>query len=653
MCGICGFTHPGLAGDAEGLLVLAGRMANTLGHRGPDDSGKYAEPRVGLGLGHCRLSILDLSPAGAQPMRSPDGRYVLVHNGEIYNFKELRTELEQLGGEYLPWRSDSDTEVILAAVAAWGIRDALTRLTGMFAFALWDCEASTLYLARDRMGEKPLYYGRAGKGLVFGSELKALRSFPEFDARLDMEALAQYLRFQYVPEPRSIYQGVYKLPPGHLIALTPGQPKLPAPEPYWSLYDAVAQAQDNPFTGGRHAAADQLETLLRHVIRNQMLSDVPLGSLLSGGIDSSLVTALMQAESERPVRTFTIGYDEAAYDEAGHARGVAAHLGTEHTDLIATPDHALDLIEGLPNIYDEPFADASQLPTLLVSRLTREHVTVCLTGDGGDEIFAGYNRHFWVPALWDRIHILPQSVRAIAAETARIVSPEKYDRLFHSLSELIPRSVRISTPGNKVHKLADVLSSGSPEELYKRLCSTWPDPAALLSGTTEPKSPLDMPDAWPLQPDITRWMQYLDATTYLPGDILQKVDRATMAHALESRAPYLDHTVIEFAWRLPTEMLIKGRKGKLILRDILDRHVPRELIDRPKTGFGVPLDTWLRGPLKDWATDLLSPDRLKSQGFFNADLVTRQLDEHLQGKRDNQYRLWNLLMFQSWHDRWM
>jgi asparagine synthase (glutamine-hydrolysing) len=642
-----------MAGDAEGLLVLAGRMATTLGHRGPDDSGKYAEPRVGLGLGHRRLAVLDLSPAGAQPMRSPDGRYVLVHNGEIYNFRELRAELEKAGGEFLPWRSDSDTEVILAAVTAWGIRQTLTRLIGMFAFALWDCQENTLYLARDRMGEKPLYYGRAGKALLFASELKAVRAFPGFEARLDMEALSQYLRFQYVPEPRSIYEGVSKLMPGHLLALTPDMAHLPEPEPYWTLSRAVERAQEEPFTGNPVSAATQLDTLLRSVVKNQMLSDVPLGCLLSGGIDSSLVTALMQAEADRQVKSFTIGYEETAYDESGQARGVAEHLGTEHTELIATPDHALDLIEHLPDIYDEPFADASQLPTLLVSRLTREHVTVCLTGDGGDEVFAGYNRHFWVPALWERIRILPQGVRAVAAETARIVPPHMYDALFRSLHDLLPSAAQVTTPGHKVHKLADVLSATSPEDLYKRLCTTWPRPDRLLPGTTEPPSPLDLPDSWPLQSEITRWMQYLDATTYLPGDILHKVDRATMSVALESRAPFLDHRVIEFAWRLPVDMLVQGRQGKRILRDILGRYVPGHLIDRPKAGFGVPLDQWLRGPLKDWATDLLSNDRLDAQGLFNSTMVDGQLCAHLRGTKDNQYRLWNMLMFQAWYDRWM
>ena len=389
MCGITGFINPGMTGSAEGLLALAARMANTLAHRGPDASGTYADPKIGLGLAHRRLSILDLSDSGAQPMKSADGRFVLIHNGEIYNFLELRKELEGEGGPFLPWRSNSDTEVMLAAFQVWGIETALTRFTGMFTFALWDAEHRVLHLARDRMGEKPLYYGIAGRGIVFGSELKALREFPDFEPEMDMEALALYLRFQYVPEPRSIYKDTYKLSPGHLLTIKADNPTVLDPKPYWTMRDAVNRAQADPFTGGAGQAADHLESLLRSVIKNQMLSDVPLGALLSGGIDSSLVTALMQAESDRPVKSFTIGFSDKNYDESTDAKRVAAHLGTDHTELFVTPDHILDLIPRLPTLFDEPFADASQLPTYLVAQLTSQHVTVCLTGDGGDETFAG------------------------------------------------------------------------------------------------------------------------------------------------------------------------------------------------------------------------------------------------------------------------
>lgn len=652
MCGISGFINPAMRGDGEGLLTLAGRMANALAHRGPDGSGTYGDPEVGLGLGHRRLAILDVSNKGAQPMRSPDERFVLVHNGEIYNFLELRAELEAEGGPFLPWRSDSDTEVMLAAFRLWGVEEALRRFVGMFAFALWDREERTLTLARDRMGEKPLYYGRAGRGLVFGSELKALRAHPDYFASLDMEALSLFLRYQYVPEPRSIYKKTYKLPPGCMLTIRADALHDWEPKPYWSLGEAVRMGLAEPFHGSETEAADQLETLLRSVVRNQMISDVPLGSLLSGGIDSSLVTALMQAESDRPVRTFTICFSEAAYDESKDARAVAKHLGTDHTELTVTPDHVLGLVDRLPRLYDEPFADASQLPTHLVAELTRRHVTVCLTGDGGDETFAGYNRHFWAPSIWDKIAPFPAALRSLTADAIRAVPPKGYDALFRTIGELIPQAFRVRTPGNKAHKLADVLAADSREALYKQLCSAWADPSALL-GTTEPRTLVDRPELWPQLPNFTRRMQYLDTMTYLPGDILHKVDRATMGVALESRAPFLDHRVIEFAWRLPLTMLLRGREGKLPLRNILYRHVPKQLVERPKMGFGIPLDAWLRGPLRDWAHQLLDPARIQRQGLFNHATISRVLGDHMAGKRDNQYRLWNMLMFQAWFDEWM
>ncbi|WP_247648441.1 asparagine synthase (glutamine-hydrolyzing) [Pseudodesulfovibrio sp. zrk46] len=641
-----------MRGDGEGLLALCSRMGDKLAHRGPDGEGRFVEPEFGVGLSHRRLAILDLSDTGAQPMQSGDERFTLIHNGEIYNFLELKRELEETGGPFLPWKGDSDTEVMLAAFQTWGVEQAVTRFTGMFAFALWDRETRTLHLARDRMGEKPLYYGRAGKGMVFGSELKALRAFPGFDAELDMEALSQYLRFQYVPEPRSVYRDVFKLQPGHLMSIRADAPHNFEPKPYWTLRDAVNRAISDPFTGSEADAASELERLLRDVVRNQMLSDVPLGSLLSGGIDSSLVTALMQAESDRPVKSFTIGFADKAYDESSDAKRVAEHIGTEHTELFVTPEHVLDLVEKLPELYDEPFADASMLPTHLVAALTREHVTVCLSGDGGDETFAGYNRHFWAPTIWNKLQGVPRGLRGAAGQAAMAVSPGGYDTIFNAVGHLLPKAAQVRTPGHKVHKLADVLGVESREALYKRLCSTWPEPSMLLNAA-EPDTVIDRPEAWPGLGDYTRWMQYQDTLTYLPGDILHKVDRACMGVSLESRAPYLDHRVIEFAWRLPLSMLLKGGEGKRILRSILYKHVPRELVERPKMGFGVPIDAWLRGPLREWAESLLAPERLRKQGLFDQTVVARQLADHLSGKRDNQYRIWNMLMFQAWFDKWM
>lgn len=652
MCGIAGIIHPGMAGDAEGLRALGRRMANALAHRGPDGSGTFADPEAGVGLAHRRLAIIDLSECGTQPMHSADNRFTLVYNGEIYNFLELRQELEASGGPFLPWRGNSDTEVMLAAIQAWGLERSLSRFVGMFAFALWDRDERVLHLARDRMGEKPLYYGRVGKAVVFGSELKALKAWPYFDADIDMEAVTLFLRYQYVPEPRSIYRNVYKLSPGHLLSIRVDDLHSFTPRPYWALRDVVNDGLAKPFTGTEAEASAQLESLLRGAVRNQMISDVPLGALLSGGVDSSLITALMQAESSQPVKSFTIGYTDKAYDESNDAKLVASHLGTDHTELFVTPNDVLALVDRLPQLYDEPFADASQLPTFLVAQLTRQHVTVCLTGDGGDETFAGYNRHFWAPSIWNRIGKVPSALRQVAATGMRLVSPGGYDSMFKALGGALPAAARVRNPGFKVHKLADVLAAGSREQLYKQLTSTWQHPDELVS-VMEPLSAVDRPDSWPRQTDHTRWMQYLDSVSYLPGDILQKVDRATMGVSLESRAPYLDHRVVEFAWRLPTSMLLKGKEGKLILRSILDGYVPRALVDRPKMGFGVPLDSWLRGPLAGWAGDLLSPKHIDAQGIFNADVISRQLRDHLSGRRDNQYRLWNMLMFQAWFDHWM
>lgn len=645
MCGIAGVLDPKRALPAEALEDLARRMARCLAHRGPDAEGLWVDAGAGLALAHRRLAIIDLSPGGAQPMRSRNGRFSVVFNGEIYNFPELRAGLEASPG-FPGWRGRSDTEVLLEALAAWGLETTLARATGMFALALWDAAERTLTLVRDRLGEKPLYYGRLGGLWAFASELKALRALPGVSPDLDREALTLYLRHSCVPAPRSIYRGVFKLPPGSYVTLRAGQTEAPEPTPYWSLRDVVQDGLDRPFTGSDDEAEAELERRLLRAVRGQMLSDVPLGALLSGGIDSSLVTALMQAQSSRPVRTFTVGYAEAAYDESREAARVARHLGCEHTELRLSPEDALEAIPQLPEIFDEPFADASMLPTFLVSRLTRRHVTVCLSGDGGDELFAGYNRHLWAARLWRRLGRLPRSLRGAAAAGIRALPPRAWDTLFRTLG----RGTR--TPGFKLHKLAGALPASGPEDLYRRLVSTWPRPADLLLDGREPATLLDDPARWPRTSELTTWVQFLDAATYLPDDILAKVDRAAMAVSLESRAPFLDHEVVALAWRLPLALKLADGQGKRILRRILHRYVPAELVERPKTGFGLPIDDWLRGPLKNWALALLSPARLRRDGLLHPEPVQRALQAHLSGRRDNQYLLWNVLMLQAWLERW-
>lgn len=645
MCGIAGILDTTRKTGRDTLHADAERMTECLAHRGPDSCGLHVDERSGLALGHRRLAIIDLSAAGAQPMLSQNGRFALVLNGEIYNFQELRKELESEGGPFLPWRGSSDTEVLLAAVEAWGVEAALRRMLGMFAFALWDNESRKLHLARDRFGEKPLYCSMQNGLFLFGSEAKSLAAHPGFTRTIDPESVSLFLRYQYIPAPKSIWQGVFKLEPGTL--LTVDRSGAMTTEPYWSLADAVEHGRIMPFPGEPDEAAREMETLLTDAVRLQMVSDVPLGTLLSGGIDSSLITALAQKVSNRPVRTFTIGYDDGAYDEAPHARAVAEHLGTDHTELIVPPEQCLDLIPRLAEIWDEPFADASMLPTALVSELTRQHVTVCLSGDGGDESFGGYNRHVSAPPLWNRLSALPAAVRKVAANGILGISPRTLDSLYTYFEPLLPGSKRMTNPGFKAHKLARVMAAPTREAMYTALCSTWMHPEQLLGTQTEP----NLPDA-PEGLSFRQWMQYQDTLTYLPGDILAKVDRAAMAFSLETRAPYLDHRVVELAWTLPESVNVSGGVGKKVLRTILDRHVPREITDRPKTGFGVPLGGWLRGPLREWADDLLHPRRLEQQGVINSIPVVRALNEHMSGRRDNEHQLWTVLMLQTWLDHW-
>lgn len=641
MCGLTGFW--GQEGTRNDLVSIARSMADRISHRGPDDCGVWGDDHVGLVLAHRRLSIIDLSAAGHQPMLSATGRFVLAYNGEVYNHLDLRQDLEAAGAAPT-WRGHSDTETLLASIEAWGVEATLKRSVGMFAFALWDRQARTLVLARDRAGEKPLYYGWQGETLLFGSELKSLRAHPAFNPALDRGALALLLRHNYIPAPHSIYQGIFKLPPGTWLELREGQ-RDAQPRAYWSLAEVAERGMAEPFTGTDAEAVDELARLMATAVAGQQVADVPLGALLSGGIDSSLVASLMQAQSTRRVRTFTIGFDEKAYDEATHARAVAAHLGTEHTELRLSANDALGLIPQLPSMYDEPFADSSQLPTHLVMKLARQHVTVALSGDAGDEFFGGYNRYFLGPNTWRRIAWMPAPMRHALGSAMTALPAHTLNRLAAPLA----RQWGIAQPGDKAHKLGRRLRQvASIDDLYLSLVTEWPDAGSMVVDGFIPPNLLDERARWPALPDPVARMMALDGLTYLPDDILTKVDRASMAVSLETRAPFLDRDVMEFAWRLPMRMKLRDGKGKWILRQLLDRHVPRALIDRPKMGFGIPLDQWLRGPLRDWAGDLLAEDRLGREGHLRPQAITRTWQAHLKGEGSYGYRLWSVLMFQAW-----
>lgn len=644
MCGFSGFLSNNFPQNPQTLLLSMGRA---IIHRGPDDGGQWWDSDAGIGLSHRRLSIVDLSPAGHQPMVSACGRFVMAFNGEIYNHLKLRQELDSLVQEEscLAWRGHSDTETLLAAIVAWGLEASLNKCVGMFAFALWDRQKRCLILARDRLGEKPLYYGWQGGSFLFGSELKALKVHPAFQAEVNRDALALLMRHNYIPTPYCIWQGINKLQPGCFLTLTRDQ-REPVVTQYWSGKSIIEAGVSSPFDGSADEAVNELELLLMDAVGQQMMADVPLGAFLSGGVDSSAIVALMQVQSSRPVRTFTVGFNEAQYNEAEHAKAVARYLHTDHTELYVTPDDAMNVIPKLPILYDEPFSDSSQIPTFLVSKMARQHVTVSLSGDGGDELFCGYNRYLLGNRLWGKLSHLPVSLRSVIAGGLTSVSPSTWSRLTSPIGRYFG-SVNL---GDKIHKGAEVLGNRSIDELYLQLVSHWSDPNSLVLGARESITLLTDAAQQPVTScDIDRMMA-LDMLTYLPDDILVKVDRAAMGVSLETRVPFLDHRVVEFAWQLPMQYKLRQGVGKWALRQILYKHVPQTLIDRPKMGFGVPIDDWLRGPLQGWAESLLNESRLRQEGYFNPLLVKEKWREHLSGKRNWQYYLWDVLMFQAWLD---
>src|SRR5713101_337932 len=641
MCGIAGFWQT--KRGTEDPLEILGRMGALLAHRGPDDSGTFHDGATGIGLAFRRLSILDLSPEGHQPMFSASGRYVIIFNGEVYNYVEVRAEL---GPGH--WRGHSDTEVMLEAFERWGVESAVRRFVGMFAIALWDRQEVKLCLIRDRLGIKPLYYGHVSGDFVFASELKAIRQHPDFDAEVDHDVLALYMRHNYVPSPHCIYKGLHKLRAGHILTLGSAAGQTDS-HPFWSAEGVARNGLHSRFDGSDAEAIDQLHTKLMEAVRLRMIADVPLGAFLSGGIDSSTVVALMQAQSSRPVRTFTIGFHEDRYNEATHAKKVAAHLGTDHTELYLTPKDALDVVPLLPSMYDEPFSDSSQIPTYLVSKLARSKVTVSLSGDGGDELFYGYDRYPFTIRLWNSIRIIPSPARKGAARLLQAVPPAGIDVVSRMLRPFLPSRVRMFASGDKAHKFASFLAIGSREAIYLHALSHW-NPSQVVLNSHEPGALQESISelAKVLNIRLEEVMMLTDLLNYLPDDILTKVDRASMAVSLEARVPLLDHRVVEFAWRLPRTLKIRHGVGKWILRQVLNKYVPQHLIERPKMGFGVPVDCWLRDPLRDWAEDLLSEKNLAWHGFLNVVPIRKKWREHLSGGRNWQYLLWDVLVFQDW-----
>jgi asparagine synthase (glutamine-hydrolysing) len=634
VCGICGFLQINREAPGEELGAIVDAMAGTLGHRGPDDAGRWVDGAAGLAFGHRRLSIIDLSAAGRQPMTSACGRFVITYNGEIYNFRDVRKILEQRGQRF---RGHSDTEVLLAAIAEWGIEQALPRLHGMFAFALWDQPARRLILARDRVGKKPLYYGWCGGTFVFASELKAFHHHPAFAGEIDRDALGLLVQFGWVPGPYSIYRRIRKLPPGTILSVDAGGgPREPVIDAFWSAKAATEAGDRAPFAGSFDEAVGALDRLLGEAVRERMVADVPLGALLSGGVDSSAVVALMQAKSASGVRTFSVGFREPKHDEAPFARAIAAHLGTHHTELYVGPEDSLALVPELPEIYDEPFADTSQIPTALVCRLARRDVTVALSGDGGDELFAGYQRYRRSLDLWRRLKPWPARLRkGVESLTGAL---DQHPDGPKWLGKLARRSAGIGA--------ADALDAFVHDRTRVE------EPARLVRGARSLSHLLADRQTWPDVRTPLQAMMYLDFAGYLPDDCLVKVDRASMAVSLEVRCPLLDHRVVEFAWSLPLPYRAGDGGAKRVLKAVLERYLPRSLFERPKRGFGVPIGAWLRGPLRDWAETLLDERRISREGYLQPAAVRAVWQQHMSGRRDRPELLWHLLMFQAWHEHW-
>jgi asparagine synthase (glutamine-hydrolysing) len=648
MCGISGFWGGNLSSEESRSALNA--MGSAIAHRGPDDSEMWLDASCHLGLAHRRLSIVDLSEAGRQPMLSSTGRFVMIFNGEVYNHNELRKLLNDSENFVNYWKGRSDTETLLRGIEIWGLEKTLSLAVGMFSIALWDKEKRVLSLARDRLGEKPLYYSIQEGTLVFGSELKALKHYPKFKSEIDRNALASFLQFNYVPAPLSIYQGVLKLEPGRIIDFvqnSDGSVQHRETKTYWTLSETIAQGQRSPFTGSDLEAIDELERHLSRAVQLQLLGDVPIGAFLSGGIDSSLIVALMQSNSLDPVKTFSIGFEEGGYNEAHHAKLVAKHLGTNHTELYVTPEEALDVIPLLPHIYDEPFADVSQIPTQLVAALARKNVTVALSGDGGDELFGGYNRYRVAPIFNSGLHKVPRSLRLTMASSLQRIPNPIGSAAFSMVSSVLPQRFRYQLPYDKFMKFCELSKATDPADVYKRLISSWIDSDNVVVGG----SSLRQQSLTVFTPDSTNfqnWMMETDTLSYLPDDILAKVDRAAMSVSLETRIPFLDHRVLEFAWQLPLHFKIRNGETKWVTKQLLRRFIPGPLVDRPKMGFGVPIGQWLRGPLREWANDLLNEDRINEDGYLNPEPIKKLWLEHLNGYRNWEQRLWNILMFQSW-----